>query len=65
MVIRFVVLKSETDFEVSGSRMLNDEEVLDVAMGQAILATQKGDVQFFTLDTESLVVQRVEMLCSE
>ena len=63
--IRFVVLTKTkehgTDFEVSGSWLQCDEDVLSNVIAQAIESTADGDVEFFTLDTETLVVERVDM----
>ena len=65
MLIRFAVLTSELDhdFEVSGSALQNDEEIRENVLDQSI--HKGGDIEFFTLDTETLVVQRVEMEMSE
>ena len=63
--IRFAVLTKTkehgTDWEVSGSWLQCDEDVRDNVIAQSIESTADGEIEFFTLDTETLVVERFEM----
>jgi hypothetical protein len=61
MKIRFAVLENEKDFEVTGSYLLNDEEVKESLIDQAISRSKEGNVQFYEMDTESMTVKSVEM----
>lgn len=61
MLIRFVVLTKSRDYEVTGSYLLDDKEILSNVLNQALPETEKGTYQFYVLDTETLKVDKVDM----
>lgn len=61
MLVRFAVLTKDKDYEVTGSYYLNDEEMLNNVIDQAVESTKTGNVQFYVLDTETLKVDKVDM----
>ena len=58
MKIRFAVSIDGDDkrYEISGSSLLNDEEVFETIENQAIFPITEEITQFFELDTETLKV---------
>jgi hypothetical protein len=53
MKIRFAVAIEGKNYEVSGSYLLNDEEIFDTLKDQAIFPVNEENVQFFEMDTET------------
>lgn len=53
MKIRFAVAIEGKNYEVSGSYLLNDEEIFDTIKDQAIFPVNEENIQFFEMDTET------------
>jgi hypothetical protein len=53
MKIRFAVAIEGKNYEVSGSYLLNDEEIFDNIKDQSIFPVNEENIQFFEMDTET------------
>lgn len=53
MKIRFAVAIEGKNYEVSGSYLLNDEEIFDNIKEQSIFPVNEENIQFFEMDTET------------
>jgi hypothetical protein len=58
MKIRFAVAIEGKNYEVSGSYLLNDEEVFDNIKDQSIFPVNEENIQFFEMDTETCEVDK-------
>lgn len=59
MKIRFAVLTLISDYEVYGSWLIHDGDAEHKVRDQSLHDSEEGHVEFFTLDTDTLVVERV------
>lgn len=53
MKIRFAVAIEGKNYEVSGSYLLNDEEIFNSIKYQSIFPVNEENIQFFEMDTET------------